>query len=286
MAGAQVKVFAAIFALVILCGTLGGAYYAWEKIFKQEQRHSRELRQELSSQAPKADPGKPVYFEAVNLIKGNDYHHAREKLNQVIRIYSDSPLAADARRILGELNMDRLFSREANTGKLEFTVAREPGLEVIARKSQCTISYIRRINGLGKAIIHPGDRLLVTPLEFEIEINVTPRTLVLKHKGEFFKEYGLLDVVIVDGTKLVQKSFIESRQGTLGEKSVNDSDVRWPQARKWLQTKGRPGRPGVILCTPPKKQGDSGTFGIHLSNADIDELCTILRVGTPITFRP
>jgi hypothetical protein len=284
MGGARIKIFAAVFALLVLCGAVGAAFYVWEKVFKPEIRQTKDLRAEMASKAPKADPGKPVYWEAVEHVKKEEFGLAREKLTQMVRIYADSPLAGDAKRILGEMNVDRLFSKQPGPGKLEFTVNREPGLEIIAKKSRCTVPFLRKINGLGRAIIHPGDHLIVQPLDFEAEVNQSSKKLILKQKGEFFKQYDV-SVVQAEGTSYPKETYIESKQGILQDKPVRDYDNRWPQARKWLQTKGSASRPGVIFCAPPKKAGDAGGFGIHLSPADIDELCTILRAGTPVFFR-
>jgi hypothetical protein len=282
MAGAQIKIFAAIFALVVLLGTLGGAVYFWEKIFKPEIKATKEIRAEMSSKAPKSDPGKPVYDSALTDIRGGNFPAAREKLHQLMRIYADSPKAPDARRILGEMNADRLFSKDPGPGKLEFKVEHEPGLEVIAKRGKCTIPFLRKVNGLTKSTIHPGDHLILQNLEFQVEVNVAAKTFTVRQNGEFFKQYTILE--FGEGVVLPKTSFIDTKQGSIADKPIRDSDIRWPQAKKWLQTKSSASRTGIIFCGPPKKGGDVAVSGVYLSVADIDELCTILRVGTPIAF--
>lgn len=284
MVQAQLKIFAAVIALIVLAGTVGGAFYAWEKIFKTDMVSRQEINKVLKDQSSKSDPGEPVYQEAMQMIRHNDLDAAREKLKQLIRIYRDSESYADARRVLGEMNMDRIFSRSPMPGKLEFTVKNESGLEAIVNKSRSTIPFVKRINNLGSTVIHPGDRLILFPLDFSIEVRPSQMKVILLHNGEYFKDYVIVDIKLVAGTKLPAATVIASKRAYLGEKAVRDSDAHYSMARKWLQTAGSPSRPGIIFCAPAKKKGDDSPNGIYLSAADLEELCTVVRLKIPVKF--
>ncbi len=285
MAQAQLKIFAAVVALTILAGTVVGAFFVWEKIFKPQAQTKRELREVLTSTTGKSDPGKAVFDEAMDLTRSNNLEGAKEKLLQVIKIYRDSEKFFDARRVLGEMNVDRLFSRSPMPGKLEFTVSKgDVGLDPIANKNRTTIPFVRRINNLSTSVIHPGDRLILYPLDFEIQVRPNKHLLTLYYRGEFFKDYPILEIKLAPGAKLPATSVIASKQAFIGDKSVRDSDARYPMARKWLQTTSVPGRPGVIFCPPPKKKGDDSPNGIYLGESELEELCTIIRLKTPVKF--
>ena len=286
MAQAQLKIFAAVVALTILSGTVIGALYAWQKIFKPEIENKKVLKELLTTTAAKSDPGKAVFAEAMNLTRANQLEEAQEKLKQLIRVYRDSDAFSNARRVLGEMNMDRLFSRSPMPGKLEFTVsAKDAGLDPIANKNRTTIPFLRRINNLGGNVIHPGDRLILYPLDFTIEVRLNTQTLTLVNsQGEFFKDYKILQVNLAQGTRAPASTYISSKPAYVGEKAVRDSDPRYPMARKWLQTAASGTKPGIIFCTPPKKKGDEAPNGIYLEESDIEELCTVIRLRSPVKF--
>ena len=285
MAQAQLKIFAAVVSLTILAGTVIGGVYAWQKIFKPEIENKRELKELLTTTAAKSDPGKAVFAKAMDLTRANQLEDAKEKLKQLIRVYRDSDMFLPARRVLGEMNMDRLFSRSPMPGKLEFTVsANDAGLDPIANKNRTTIPFLRRINNLGGNVIHPGDRLILYPLDFTLEVRLSTKTITLISQGEFFKDYKILQVNLAQGTRAPATTYISSKPAYVGEKAVRDSDPRYPMARKWLQTAASGTKPGIIFCPPPKKKGDEAPNGIYLEESDIEELCTVIRLRSPVKF--
>lgn len=285
MAQAQLKIFAAVVALTILAGTVIGGFYVWEKIFKPEIENKQELRAVLTNPASKSDPGRNVFSEAMDLTRGNELEAAKDKLRQLIKIYRDSENFADARRVLGEMNMDRLFSRSPMPGKLEFTVsAKDAGLDPIANKNRTTIPFLRRINNLSGTVIHPGDRLILYPLDFVLEVRLGARTVTLTQHGEFFKDYQIVQVNLAPGTRAPAATYISNKAASIGDKAVRDSDPRYSMARKLLQTASSGSRAGIIFCPAPKKKGDDAPNGIYLDESDIEELCTITRLRTPVKF--
>ena len=225
MAQAQLKIFAAVVSLTILAGTVIGGVYAWQKVFKPEIENKRQLKELLTTTAAKSDPGKAVFLEAMNLTRANQLDEAKEKLKHLIRVYRDSETFTPARRVLGEMNMDRLFSRSPMPGKLEFTVsAKDAGLDPIANKNRTTIPFLRRLNNLGGNVIHPGDRLILYPLDFTIEVRLSTKTITLISQGEFFKDYKILQVNLAQGTRAPASTYISSKPAYVGEKAVRDSD--------------------------------------------------------------
>jgi hypothetical protein len=286
MAQAQLKIFASVVALTILGGTVVGAAWVWEKIMKPQADSKRELREVLTKTAGRSDPGAAVFEDAMDLTRANNLDGAKEKLQQLIKIYRDSEKYSDARRVLGEMNIDRLFSRSPMPGKLEYTVAKgDLGLDPIANKNRTTIPFVRRINNLASSVIHPGDRLILYPLDFEIQVRPNAKVITLYTRGEYFKDYPIKDIKIPPGGKLPSTTFIGSKQAFLPDnKPLRDSDPRYPMTHKWMQTTTTPGHPGVIFCSPPKKKGDDEPNGIYLDESDLEELCTIIRLKTPVKF--
>ena len=116
------RAFAALGALLVLGGAVAGAVWYYEHSVLPEQRRKEAITEMLKTPGPKADPGRRIYDEALESIRGGDLEKARGRLAEVIELYPDSERSGDARRVLGEMNMDRLFARVPMPGKLEYSV--------------------------------------------------------------------------------------------------------------------------------------------------------------------
>lgn len=294
MARVYIRILASLFALVVLAGTVLGAYYIYRETWLPEKQRTAEVRTLLSSEAPKADPGKKQFDHAMDLIRQGDLEAAKRLLTEITDVYQDSSRYADSRQVLGEMNLDRLFSRAPMPGKLEYTVARGDSLHGIAKRFRTTLAYVRRVNNLLGSIVHPGDRLVVYPLDFSLLVDLGSKQLTLLKEGRFFKEYAIAGLHL-PYPSLPEHTLIGDKPAWVNNKKIQPTDERYAGARKWLQTAGKPGRPGLVFCPPPKAQpavdGASAApapeeppAGIYLHDADIEELSTLLRVGTPVQF--
>jgi LysM repeat protein len=224
----------------------------------------------------------------MSLIRRGEMEAAREKLTEIIDIYRDSERNAAARDVLGEMNMDRLFSRVPMPGKLEYTVGRtrQDNLNAIAGKFRTTISYIKRVNNLLGNVIHPGDRLVLYPLDFEVEVRLGEKRLTVLKDGRFFKDYRLLGHHLPI-PKLGKETTVAEVFGWVNEKKIPAHDERFTAAPKRLQTAGRGTRSGILFVPeppPPPPDAQPSPSGIYLSADDMHELSTILRPGIPLRF--
>lgn len=296
MARVYIRILASLFALVVLAGTVLGAYYIYRETWLPEKQRTEEVRSLLSTEAPKADPGKKQFDHAMDLIRQGNLEAAKQLLTEITDVYQDSSRYTDSRRVLGEMNLDRLFSRAPMPGKLEYTVSRGDSLHEIAKRFRTTLAYIRRVNNLLGSIVHPGDRVVVYPLDFSLNVDLGNKQLVLLKDGRFFKEYAITGLHL-PYPSLPEQTAIGDKPAWVDSKKIQPSDERYSAARKWLQTTGKPGRPGLVFCPPPKAApaGDGAQAapaptpaeppaGIYLQDSDIEELSTLVRVGTPVQF--
>jgi hypothetical protein len=221
-------------------------------------------------------------------------------LLRLSQVYQDSSRYRDARRILGEIHVDRLFSRNPMPGKHDYTVKSGDSLLRIEKGSLTTIPFLNRLNNLSGTTLQPGDRIVYQPLEFEIDVDLPAKTLTLSQKtpsGEnftFFKDYPVASVHLPPGTARTVQTQIQEKAAFVGEKKVPPTDPRYVSARKWLQTTSRAGRIGILFrpqsertaALETRKPGDDDlTYGVFLDDGDIEELNTIIRPGTPVTLR-
>ena len=219
-----------------------------------------------------------------------------EQLNRLLKVYPDSPWESEARRMLGEMNVDRLFSRSPMPGKRDYIVKSGDSLAKIEKGSLTTIPFLKRLNNLSSLNLQPGDRLVYQPLEFELEVRLADEVLTVRQKAAagldpiFFKNYRLTAVVVSPAFPKVLKTQIQEKPAWVGDRKVLATDPKYAFARKQLLTTGRPGRPGVLFrpdserVSVPAGGVTAVLQGIFLDDGDLEELSTILRTGTPVVI--
>lgn len=294
MARVYLRILAALFALGVLAATVFGAYYIYRETYLPEQARNQEVKVLLNTTAPKADPGRKQFDQAMDLIRTGEFDAARRLLVEITEVYKDSARYQDSRRVLGEMNLDRLFSRAPMPGKLEYTAVKGDNLVEISKRFRSTISFVKRVNNLLGNIIHPDDRLILYPLDFSIEVDLSAGRLTLLKDGRYFKDYAITGRQLAH-PRLPAQTVIGDKPAWIEGKKIRITDEQYPAARKWLQTGGvKAGSQGVIFCATPKAEAaregpETGkpveaTPGIYLSEEDIEELSTLVRVGTPLQF--
>jgi hypothetical protein len=92
---------------------------------------------------------------------------------------------------------------------------------------------------------------------------------------------------------LPEQTTIADKPAWIDNKKIQPTDERYPGSWKWLQTVSKPGRPGIVFCTPLPEAAaapadapplSATPAGIYLSGPDIEELSTLIRVGAPVQF--
>jgi hypothetical protein len=286
MARVHIRIIAALFALTVLAVTVLGAIYMYRENIQPEKERQKEITELMKRPAPKVDPGKKVFEQATDLLRRGEREAAREKLTEIIEVYKDSERFGAARELLGEMNMDRLFDRAPMRGKLDYAVSSRDSLNALAAKFRTTVSYIKRVNHLLGTVIHPGDRLIVYPLDFEIEVDLKDKRLTLTKEGRFFKDYTIVGHHL-PFANLARETTIAETPGWLNEKKVRPDSEAYTAAAKWLQTAGRGARSGIVFCPEPPAPAPGAQpspAGIYLSAEDLNELSTVVRPGIPLRF--
>jgi lipoprotein-anchoring transpeptidase ErfK/SrfK len=216
--------------------------------------------------------------------------HAAQK---VVAEYPGSASSGRAQEIAGELYMKLLFSGQLIPGTEEYVVRPGDSLQSIAKKHGTTVDLLREMNkqSVRGDSIQPGRRLKVYIESFSLLVDKSSNTLTLKAGERPVKIYSV-------GT---------GKQGStpVGEFAI----VNKMEKPEWF----KPGA-GVIPYREPKGPGDvpenllgtrwmgidSPGYGIHgtwepetigkqasagcirLLNKDVEELYTIVPVGTRV----
>lgn len=280
---ARIKFLLAFLAMLICVGGVAGAYFYWKKFAQPEIVVHRHISGKGDSTYERPDLGRRHFDAAVALIKEGELVSARDRLLYLMEYFPESATVGEARRIIGELNMDLLISRIPLPGKVEHTVKRGEALISISNRYKTTIDYIMRANAKTSEFIFPDEKLIVYPLDFTVRISLGAGTVTVLDDKEFFKEYPIVDRNLPADLRVPVSTTVSEKVAWDGNKPINFTDKNYMDCSKWLRT----GKIGLFLRqidSGPAPGGGAETkpYGIMLEKADLEELFTILRVGSKV----
>ncbi len=277
---ARLKFLLAFFALLICAAGVAGAYYYWTKYAQPEISVTRQIAGDGAVKRQKPDLGKRHYDAAVALLTEGELVSARDRLLYLMQYYPESKTFADAKRVAGEVNLDLLISPIPRPEKVQHVVRRGEALITIARRSNTTIDYIMRANGKTTALIYPDEELIVYPLNYRVEISLEAGTLTVFDGRNFFKEYGIVNVNLPPEVAGTVVTTISEKVAWDVDRPVNFTDANYLNCSKWIRT----GKIGLFIreYSPERTGAGAAPFGVMVEKSDMEELFTILRVGTEV----
>lgn len=236
-------------------------------------------------EVPDAEPGELAFQKAGESIASGDLKEAREKLTTITNLYPTSAAAPQARRILGEMNLDELLSIESKEGKQTHVVVRGDSFAGIATKYKTSVDCLMYLNGLMEITgLQPGDDLIVMPLEFRLLIEPQKKVLSLWNAGKFVKDYPILRAE-VPANLVAQTTTIDSKSATLDAKRIAPGAKGYRQSEKTIHLAKLPFQIRPLPATPADKEA-APAKGLFLDPADIEELNLLTRPGNEVEIRP
>ncbi len=238
----KVKIFVFLLAVGLAGSMITYAYLSYTKVVGTDNKLTEEIHVlHTTNKKELPDPGIKRFEAAVEQIRAGDKEGGRMALYEVLRQFPASKCVPETKRIIGELNMDALFSVDDNPLKKDYIVQPGDSLGLIARKNQTTIECILRANGMLSMGLQPGDNLIVLPLEFEMIVDISGKTVTLLNNKVFFKEYPTLDIKLPVGMKVpTDKITISDKAAWVRGKRVLSTDSEFMSADKWLMS-SKPG---------------------------------------------
>ena len=278
---ARLKFLLAFFAMLICAGGVAGAYFYWKKFAQPEIIVTRHIGGVKGGELERPDLGKRHFDAAVQLLKEGELVSARDRLVYLMQYFPESATYEEARRIVGEVNMDLLVSKIPLPGKTEYTVRRGEALVTIAGKSKTTIDYIMRANGKTSEFIFPDEALTVYPLDFRLEIDLEKATVTVLDGDALFKEYSIPDRHLPSDLRAPVSTTVSEKVAWHDNQPINFTDVNYMNCSKWIRT----GKIGLFI-RQQETAGDGGAesrpYGIMLAKVDVEELFTIMRNGSRV----
>ena len=231
------------------------------------------------------DRGLSILTAATQLQKEDKLLEARDKAYDVLAQSSNKAARAGAEALLGDVDVQLVLSPRPMPEKVEYTIQPGDSINALAKKFGTTVEVVQKGNRVTSSVIRPGDRLRIFTGKFSIQVSKKDNTLVLLANDRFFKRYAV-------GTGEYGKT-------PVGSFTIRD---RVPQPTWWKDGKAIPygdtnnvlGTHWLALDVPgygihgtwqPDTIGKQASAGcIRLVNAEIEELFTLVPVGTPVTI--
>lgn len=242
---------------------------------------------QANADLPEIDPGAKVFEKAREMIAVGDLAGARERLRTVVSIYPRSKAAPEARRIVGEMNLDELLSAGHMDGKTVHIVRPGESFLGIAAQYDTTLDCIMHLNGLlDLKGLHPGEEIIVMPLQLRVLVEPGRKVLSLWDGGRFVKDYTLLSMDLA-GLKGGLRTKISSKSGLSGERRVTPGMKEYRQSSKVFALEKSPLQ--IRALDPAAERADGEDLspgpGFHLAPEDVEELALLLRPGNEVEIR-
>ncbi len=304
MARAQIKLLLFLITMGIMVGCLATAYWIYQNIIMRDAAITQDIAASRSPQRPPPDPGARRFDSAIDLVKQGKIDEARDALYKLLQQFPKSPTCVEAKRIIGEMNMDALYKLDSSGGKKDYIVQPRDAMLSIAAKNKTTIEALARINSLTTFNLQPGEHLLVIPMDFDLALDVSEKKLTLLRGGRFFKEYMALDLRLPPNTKVPGEMEVGGKSAMIDGKQANPVSADFVRADKRIIGYKNAATVGLIIRTPPTAQpveapkpksdkdktelDDEGpstvTTGLFLAREDLEEIYPILRRGSKLSL--
>lgn len=278
-----IKLILWVIPLLLLAGAAGLFYWYKRDVYGKEARVGGDLKELRAAKVEKYDFGMEKFEAAVAMLRDGKDEDARRALIAMLRFHKDSARAADAMRMLGQINLDRLFDpAQPFPGKRRVEVEKGGSINKLAANTRSSYHYIVRANGLTRPeAVQPNEQLWVCPLDFRVVVDAGAKQLLLMDGDLFFALFPILEIRRPQGTKLPVKASVGQKFASRDGKRVLLTDEDGPQAEKWIEI----GRDWAIRSVPPGSKPGQG-FGIFLAEADAADLVAVLRSGNPVEIKP
>ena len=279
-----VKVLVLLFLTAAIFG--GAAWYAYNLYLKpQKVPKSKAAIARAAAAAPTPDRSGED-FDALNAsLKGKPRPEVIVALGKFLEDHASSSKAADARKLLGDLNVEEFFSRTPGPHKTEYVVVPGDSLARISSKNKVSFDLIIRANNIDRLLIHPGDRFIIPTGNFSLELSAKDKVATLKNDGVFFKEYPLVSASL-PSNPTAEGIVVSEKIAWHDGKRVAFGDKEYVGSSRWITLSAN----GLTLYSliedgSPADVETPGS-GAQLSPGDMEEIFALVNRGTPVTISP
>ncbi len=222
MARTQIKLLLFLITMGLAAGCAAAAWFIYTNYLSDHFVSTETKAAGKSTEAPRPppDPGIRRFDAAIESIRTGKVPEGRDALYKLLFQFPNSPTCVEAKRIIGEINMDALYAFDQSGGKKDYIVQPRDSLLAIAGKNKTTVEAITRLNGLNSINLRLGDHLFLIPTNFEVVIDVSSLKLELRNEGKFFKEYTIEDLKLPPNTRVPSTMEVANKSAIFDNKSA------------------------------------------------------------------
>lgn len=211
---------------------------------------------------------------------------ARETLKELVEAYPNSNRLWEMQRLLGQLNLEALYSASMEEGDELYTIRRGDTLVTISNRFNVSGGLIARVNHIrDERNLRVGKRLRIPKTNFSIVVNKTDNTLTLYNDGEFFKIYqvrtGKDNWRTPVGTyhierKVKNPTWNDPNTGKQYPPNHPENEL----GTRWMAFEGSLGIHGTIREETIGEYASNGCVGMLMP--EVEELYDLVPVGTEV----
>jgi lipoprotein-anchoring transpeptidase ErfK/SrfK len=223
--------------------------------------------------------------QAQNLLVKGNLAEAKLAFQKLVNFFPSSNEVMNWQKKIEEINIKLLFSPVVTPKSILYEIKPGDTLTKIAREFKTTTDLIMKSNNLPNDRIVPGRRIKVWTAPFNIFVDKSQNTLLLKTEEEIVKTYvvstGKNNLTPVGTFKITNKLMNPTwfKAGTVVPPSSPENIL----GTRWLgfDLAGY----GIHGTSEPQSLGKQVTQGcVRMSNSDVEELYTIVPLGTEVTI--
>jgi LysM repeat protein len=266
------------FLVLLIFG--GGGFAAYELFFKKPVSKVSPGNQPVVTPTP--DPGIALLGQAQQLMAKGDSDQGKQLLISIFQNFPASTKAADAKKMVGDLNIRQFFS-DANPSKTNYVVARGDSIAKISGKTKAAPELIFKANGLESLMLHPGQVLIIPSGQFALQISLANKDLTLLNHGAFFKWYKPIDYHLPANVTPGQYKVIGKDAWTAGA-PVAFGGKSYLGSSRWIVL--NTGNITIYSETNPSNPNvQKPKSGIEISADEMEELYSLVGKNSPVTIR-
>lgn len=205
-----------------------------------------------------------------------------------LRLVNDFPNSSDVmnwQKKIDDINIKLLFSPVMTPKCVLYEIKPGDTLTKIARQFKTTPDLIKKSNNLSSDMINPGKKIKVWTAPFSILVDKSQNILILKSDEEIVKTYvvstgknnstpvGTFKIT----SKLLNPTWFKTGAVIPAGSPENVLGTRWMGIDKPSY--------GIHGTTEPQSLGKQVTQGcVRMSNPEVEELYTIIPIGTEVVI--
>jgi LysM repeat protein len=258
----------------------GGAVATYELFIEKASRTPTNGNQAVVTPTP--DPGIALLEQGKQLIAKGDIDDGKRLLISIFQSFPKSVKADEARKTVGDMNIQDFFSPQPSADKKEYIVARGDSIAKISAKTKAAPELIFKANGLEGLMIQPGQKFIIPSGQFSIEIFLGAQAVELLNHGQFFRWYKSSDFNLPPNIKPGQMK-VMGKEAWSGGSRVSFGERKFIGSSRWVVLSQN----GITLYSETSPNTPNVTkprFGIQLSPEDMEELFALLPKETPVTI--